>query len=678
MASLHEHMIAVDSHPLLRNCDFKVAATSPISSDSTITKEVGFDCLSVRVVKELVTLGLQHEHRLAISDAGEHISAMEFHRHIEEASLFHSYLHDQSCTQVNIVASAGKSLHMDTDSILQPSAVIGGSIEDCRSGKGLLIGTEEAHKAYKGTNVVLLDVRNIYETRVGRFFPPQGVDFLDPKVRQYSDLPGWIDSNAEQLHNKCVLMYCTGGVRCEMASAYLKKKGKGFENVYQLTGGIQRYLEAFPDGGYFKGKNFVFDHRMAVASSCTEVIGSCMNCGISFDDYSFRSRCSHCRMLVLICSSCQVNTSCNMQNSFHICELCRVNRKSGNLLPQKQQLHECNFVNHSIMECSENLKKSQLCMVDVDEARMVEASLQGSQKLHCGMATKRRLKILCLHGFRQSASNLKGRLASFTKKLKHIAEFVFIDAPNEVPLIYSSHSCRRFKSGESETGEKGAETEGNVGLHHKRYAWLVTPDMILSPDKCDSVCGLQGRSLEHSTFKASSASSETGMSNWRSYQCSSSAAEFDQFQYRRQNAGWPKSFDKLKNVFSELGPFDGVLGFSQGAAVASSLCFLREFSTKDNIEFRFVILCSGFVSSAHEHQDWLSNSAGFLPLDCPSLHLFGDTHGCDRQISTEDSMKLVSLFKSDHRMVLKHNSGHIVPCQKEYLSQVKTFLNQFL
>lgn len=58
-----------------------------------------------------------------------------------------------------------------------------------------------------------------------------------------------------------VFRYCTGGVRCERASAYLRVKGPGFRNVYQLSGGIQRYLEAFPDGGLFEGKNFVFDPR---------------------------------------------------------------------------------------------------------------------------------------------------------------------------------------------------------------------------------------------------------------------------------------------------------------------------------------------------------------------------------------------------------------------------------
>ena len=62
---------------------------------------------------------------------------------------------------------------------------------------------------------------------------------------------------------KKVLMYCTGGIRCEKASAMLIKEG--VPEVYQLSGGIHRYLESYPDGGLFKGKNFVFDKRVALA-----------------------------------------------------------------------------------------------------------------------------------------------------------------------------------------------------------------------------------------------------------------------------------------------------------------------------------------------------------------------------------------------------------------------------
>ena len=83
---------------------------------------------------------------------------------------------------------------------------------------------------------------------------------LNPKTRRFGQFSEWVDQELDDLRTKDkILMYCTGGIRCEKASAYLKYLG--LENVYQLQGGIHRYLEAFPDGGFFKGKNFVFDQR---------------------------------------------------------------------------------------------------------------------------------------------------------------------------------------------------------------------------------------------------------------------------------------------------------------------------------------------------------------------------------------------------------------------------------
>lgn len=142
------------------------------------------------------------------------------------------------------------------------------------------------------------------------------------------------------------------GVRCERASSYLRGKGLPYNNVEHLqgvfssklalisslycstsrrahlpdpavvvvnlsrtcphacthisAGGIERYLEAFPDGGAFKGKNFVFDERVVHPNSVhnSSVVGRCLQCDAPHDDYSRRHRCSHCRLLVLICTEC--------------------------------------------------------------------------------------------------------------------------------------------------------------------------------------------------------------------------------------------------------------------------------------------------------------------------------------------------------------------------------------
>lgn len=274
MSSLEKHIAEAKSNSLFDGTDFKLAACEH-PSDERIAKECGFTSLNIRVVKELVTFRSDPLSKSPeISNAGSHLSATEFH----------SVLHDARD-------------NMDSDSSVQQK------------------------------QLVLLDARNIYETRIGKFQSPN-VDTLDPETRQYSDLPAWIDEHSEHLRGKHVLMYCTGGIRCEMASAYIRSKGAGFENVFQLFGGIQRYLEQFPDGGYFKGKNFVFDHRISVGSQEANIIGTCLICPCPFDDYTSRCRCCYCRMLVLVCYDCQ-----GKPGVVYVCELCQKHRKGDGSLP---------------------------------------------------------------------------------------------------------------------------------------------------------------------------------------------------------------------------------------------------------------------------------------------------------------------------------------------------------
>ena len=74
--------------------------------------------------------------------------------------------------------------------------------------------------------------------------------------------------------------------------------------MIHLQGGIEKYLQEFPDGGYWQGKNFVFDERVTVAGGCEEIVGACCLCNAPFDAYEPRIRCTHCRMLVLVCPAC--------------------------------------------------------------------------------------------------------------------------------------------------------------------------------------------------------------------------------------------------------------------------------------------------------------------------------------------------------------------------------------
>ena len=95
-------------------------------------------------------------------------------------------------------------------------------------------------------------------------------------------------------------MYCTGGVRCEKASAFLRQQG--VPEVYQLKGGIHRYLEQYPDGGKFRGSNFVFDGR--VVQKTDTVVGRCCRCDTAWDQLNGRRVCAVCKTLVLACDPC--------------------------------------------------------------------------------------------------------------------------------------------------------------------------------------------------------------------------------------------------------------------------------------------------------------------------------------------------------------------------------------
>ncbi|MBM3886877.1 rhodanese-related sulfurtransferase [Candidatus Dependentiae bacterium] len=156
---------------------------------------------------------------------------------------------------------------------------------------------EQTHKLLenKPEDLVILDGRNYYEARVGRF---EGA--ITPEIQYFRQFPEYIDKNLEQFKDKQVLMYCTGGIRCERASAYLKLKDVAKE-VYQVKGGIHRYVEKFPNG-FFRGKNYVFDDRIEVSVN-NDVIASCDLCQAPYDSYTNCLN-AQCNKHFICCPSC--------------------------------------------------------------------------------------------------------------------------------------------------------------------------------------------------------------------------------------------------------------------------------------------------------------------------------------------------------------------------------------
>ena len=144
--------------------------------------------------------------------------------------------------------------------------------------------------------VVLIDARNDYESRIGKF-----TGAITPKLDVFRDFPNVV-KDFEAYKNKKIVTYCTGGIRCEKASAYLKQNG--FENVYQLKDGILNYIEQFPDD-YFEGRCFVFDFRLSVPSGKKNAaITACDMCHAPNDSY-INCRNTKCDKMLVCCPECR-------------------------------------------------------------------------------------------------------------------------------------------------------------------------------------------------------------------------------------------------------------------------------------------------------------------------------------------------------------------------------------
>ncbi|WP_339609209.1 rhodanese-related sulfurtransferase [uncultured Planktosalinus sp.] len=166
--------------------------------------------------------------------------------------------------------------------------------------KGVHLKANEFNQFLEDPNTIVVDMRNHYESEIGHF---KGA--ITPDVETFREsLPIIEEQLAGHKENKNLLMYCTGGIRCEKASAFFKHKG--FKNVYQLEGGIIEYArqiknEELPNK--FIGKNFVFDNRLGERIT-EDIISRCHQCGAPCDDHT---NCANdgCHLLFIQCDSCK-------------------------------------------------------------------------------------------------------------------------------------------------------------------------------------------------------------------------------------------------------------------------------------------------------------------------------------------------------------------------------------
>ena len=165
---------------------------------------------------------------------------------------------------------------------------------------GIHLKAKEFNDLLEDPNTIVVDMRNHYESEIGHF-----TNAIKPDVDTFREgLPIIEDQLSAHKQDKKLLMYCTGGIRCEKASAYFKHKG--FENVYQLEGGIIEYTRQVKAEGLeskFIGKNFVFDHRLGERIT-DDVVSQCHQCGAPCDVHT---NCANegCHLLFIQCESCK-------------------------------------------------------------------------------------------------------------------------------------------------------------------------------------------------------------------------------------------------------------------------------------------------------------------------------------------------------------------------------------
>ncbi len=168
-------------------------------------------------------------------------------------------------------------------------------------GGGKHLKPEQVHKLVeeRGDDVVFFDGRNAYEAAVGRF-----KNAVVPDTRTTRDFVTELESGKyDDIKDKPVVTYCTGGVRCEALSVLMKNRG--FEEVYQIDGGIVKYGEKYGDEGLWEGSLYIFDDRQSHNfSDNPAILGTCVLCKGDTNNYENCADIS-CNRLVLMCDSCK-------------------------------------------------------------------------------------------------------------------------------------------------------------------------------------------------------------------------------------------------------------------------------------------------------------------------------------------------------------------------------------
>lgn len=174
---------------------------------------------------------------------------------------------------------------------------------------GVHLNAPEFNALTENPDTIVVDMRNHYESEVGHF-----KNAICPDVDTFRQALPVVEQTLQDQKDKNIIMYCTGGIRCEKASAWLKHRG--FKNIFQLNGGIIEYARQAKElalENKFIGKNFVFDERLGERIS-NEIISTCHQCGKPCDDHT-NCKNDGCHLLFIQCFACaqKFNGCCSLE-----------------------------------------------------------------------------------------------------------------------------------------------------------------------------------------------------------------------------------------------------------------------------------------------------------------------------------------------------------------------------
>lgn len=188
----------------------------------------------------------------------------------------------------------------------RPELVAFGAPDEIKVDKNGVVGggkhlkPAQIHKLIeeRGDDVIFFDGRNAYEAQIGKF-----KNAVVPHVRTSHDFIKEIENpKYNEIKDKPIISYCTGGIRCEALSVLMKNRG--FKEVYQIDGGIVKYGEEYADEGLWEGSLYIFDKRMNVEfSDKAKTIGTCIKCSAKTSNFE---NCAYkpCNNLILLCTDC--------------------------------------------------------------------------------------------------------------------------------------------------------------------------------------------------------------------------------------------------------------------------------------------------------------------------------------------------------------------------------------